>query len=159
MTEKEKRKRKKIDNRRYELQSRATRAEVAACNTLDRVGIRYIKQYHVFTGRKHFYADIYIPAIRLIVEIDGCYHFTDNQRRLDANRSACLRRLGYHVYRITNRNATNPTKLIDKINVLRASKGIALITLPRTLKKPSSAVRTSKKRVCLLKQHTRLSNN
>lgn len=139
------------DNRRYELQAHATQAERAAYRILDHAHIHYVKQYHVFTGRKHFYADIYIPSVRLIVEIDGGYHFTENQRRLDANRSACLRRMGYHVYRLRNADARDPQKLISKIRSLNASRLPRYITNNKTRKMSVDAVKIAKKRNCLHK--------
>lgn len=87
---------------RNELLSKSPRSEEKVCKTLDRLRIRYIRQYPIHTPKKNFYADIYVPSLRLIIEVDGKYHFTERQKRLDANRSACLRRMGYSIYRVIN---------------------------------------------------------
>lgn len=87
---------------RNELLSKSPQSEKRVCKILDELGIRYIRQYPIHTPRKNFYADIYVPSLRLIIEVDGKYHFTDKQKRLDNNRSACLRRMGFSIYRVIN---------------------------------------------------------
>lgn len=101
--------------RRSELMEKSPSAEKAACSILAKTGIRYMRQYPIWTGRKQYFADIYIPSLKLILEIDGTYHFTEKQKRLDENRSAGIRRLGYHVCRLTNKDARNPEKVKAKI--------------------------------------------
>ena len=100
---------------RTELLSKSTSAESACCKILDSLGVKYIRQYPITTPRCQYFADIFIPALRLVVEIDGAYHFTDRQERLDGNRSANIRRKGLHVCRLTNRDARKPEKVIAKI--------------------------------------------
>lgn len=90
---------------RMELFARSTSAEKAACMNLDKMGIAYVRQHWIRTLRRNYFADIYIPALRLVLEIDGRYHDTVGQKRLDGNRSANLRKLGYHVCRLKNREA------------------------------------------------------
>jgi hypothetical protein len=51
-----------------------------------------------------FYADIWIPAVWVIVEVDGLYHETDPVRRaLDAGRSSLFREMDILVKRVRNR--------------------------------------------------------
>lgn len=101
--------------RRSELMEKSTSAEKAICVILTKLGIRYVRQYPIWTGRRQYFADIYIPSLKLILEIDGEYHFTQNQKRLDENRSAGIRRLGYHVCRLTNKDARRVDKVVAKI--------------------------------------------
>lgn len=101
--------------RRSELLEKSPSAEKAACAILARFGIAYVRQYPIWTGRKQYFADIYIPKYRLVLEIDGAYHFKGEQKRLDENRSAGIRRLGYHVCRLTNKDARSPEKVASKI--------------------------------------------
>lgn len=101
--------------RRNELLSKSTDAESSVCRMLDRMGIRYIRQFPIYTGRKKYYADVYIPGMKLIIELDGGYHYTEQQRRRDSNRSAGIRRLGYHVCRINNRDAYTTKVLLSKL--------------------------------------------
>lgn len=105
---------------RLSLLEHTTGAEAAACRALHEAGIKYISQYPIVTGRQTFFADIYIPSLRLVLEIDGGYHFTPEQRRRDANRSAAMRRLGYHIYRLTNAEARRPGRVVAKIARLTA---------------------------------------
>lgn len=104
---------------RKELLSKRTAAEKAVCATLDRMGVKYIPQMPIKTGRKTFYADIYVPSLRLVIEVDGKYHFTDRQRRKDENRSQCLRRMGLHVYRISNPTAPFPKTVLSLLRRCR----------------------------------------
>lgn len=108
---------------RKELLYKSTSAEKSACAILDKLGISYIRQFPIKTPRKQFYADIYIPKFRLVLEIDGAYHYTDNQTRLDNNRSACIRRLGYHLYRLSNKEARNSRHILAILKEL-AYRGI-----------------------------------
>lgn len=100
---------------RKELLANTTGAEKKAAEILERANIRVIKQFPISTGRSTFFADLYLPDYRLVLEIDGGYHFTPDQRRKDANRSAVMRRLGLHIYRLTNHDARNPSKVLAKI--------------------------------------------
>lgn len=101
--------------RRCELLEKSTSAEKTASAILSKMNIPHVKQYPIWTGRKKYYADIYIPMFKLVLEIDGRYHFTDEQNRLDNNRSAGIRRLGYHICRLSNKDARNHVKILSKI--------------------------------------------
>ncbi len=94
-------------NYRQELLYKSTPSEKSVCRILEGMGVKFVRQMQIRTGRKTFYADIYIPSLRLVIEVDGKYHFTQDQKRRDANRSACLRRMGLHVFRICNTTATS----------------------------------------------------
>lgn len=104
-----------IRQRRAELASKSSNAEKAAYNNVSRLGYSAIRQYPVWTKRKIYFADLYIPELKIIVEIDGGYHFTNKQKRLDNNRSNGLWRLGYHVVRLSNHDARNINKVKAKI--------------------------------------------
>lgn len=101
--------------RRLELLSKSTSAEKAACTILGSMRIKYISQFPIKTGRKTYYADIFIPSLRLILEIDGDYHHTREQSRLDKNRSTGIRRLSYHVCRLSNHDAYAISKIKAKL--------------------------------------------
>ena len=109
-------------NYRNELLSKSTSAEKSVCRILDYLNIRYIRQYKIKTAQKTFYADIYIPALRLIIEVDGKYHNTQTQKRLDANRSACIRKLGFHIYRIDNTKAHSAKNVISLLRRYKKRK-------------------------------------
>ena len=107
-----------IRNRRAELMGKAPSAESSAYNIITGMGLRVIRQHPIKTGRHVYFADLYVPSLRLVVEIDGGYHATGLQRRLDRNRSANIRRLGYHVCRLSNRDARCREKVRAKIQAM-----------------------------------------
>jgi very-short-patch-repair endonuclease len=104
--------------RRADLLSKASEAERVAYRILCALGYKVIRQYPINTGRRIYFADLYIPALKLILEVDGNYHLEDNQKRLDSNRSSGIWRLGYHVVRLSNRDARDPEKIEAKINLI-----------------------------------------
>lgn len=108
-----------IRQRRAELSANTSAAEKAAYSNIVRLGYRPVRQYPVWTKRKIYFADLYIPSLKLIIEIDGGYHTTTKQKRLDGNRSSGLWRLGYHVVRLTNHDARNISKIKAKILLVR----------------------------------------
>ena len=58
-----------------------------------------------FTRQKplaHYIVDFYCSHRRLVVEVDGDSHFTDDAVRKDAARTAALEALGLRVLRLTN---------------------------------------------------------
>lgn len=57
----------------------------------------------IYTDNKHFFiADFYIPSKNLIIELDGGYHETSEQKQKDAWRTGVLNSIGYKVIRFTN---------------------------------------------------------
>lgn len=105
-----------IVQRRNELLSKTSDAEKAAYRHIQRLGYEVVRQYPIDTGRHIYFADLYVPALRLVMEIDGGYHYTDKQRRLDNNRSSGMWRKRYHVCRLSNADARNINKIRAKIN-------------------------------------------
>lgn len=104
--------------RRADLMFHTSDAEKSAYNALCKLGYEVIRQYPINTGRKQYFADLYIPKLNCIVEIDGGYHYTKNQKRLDTNRSNGLWRLGYHVLRLSNKECYDIKKICNKINMI-----------------------------------------
>lgn len=49
-----------------------------------------------------FIVDFVCLSKKLVIEVDGEYHFTDEQAELDSNRTNTLNKLGYKVIRFTN---------------------------------------------------------
>lgn len=107
-----------LRRRRAELLNHSSDAEKAAHNALCSLGYKVMRQYPISTGRRLYFADLYIPSLRAVIEIDGGYHYSSNQRRLDTNRSNGLWRLGYHVLRLSNHDARDPNKIKSKIAFL-----------------------------------------
>lgn len=111
-----------IRQRRAELLAKCSDAEKVAYHNLLMLGYKPIRQFPISTGRKLYFADLYIQNLKLIIEIDGGYHNTNKQKRLDNNRSANLRRLGYHIYRLCNSDARSAAKLSQKIESLQRKR-------------------------------------
>lgn len=104
-----------IRQRRSDLAANASNAEIAAFRNLKHLDYSPIRQYPIWTKRRIYFADLFIPSLKLIIEIDGGYHLTKKQRKLDNNRSNGLWRLGYHVVRLSNHDARNINKIKAKI--------------------------------------------
>jgi very-short-patch-repair endonuclease len=51
---------------------------------------------------KQFIVDFYCPAAKLVIEVDGESHFTDEGKAKDVERTAVLENLGLYVLRFTN---------------------------------------------------------
>lgn len=51
---------------------------------------------------KSYFADICIKSRKLIIEVDGGYHNTEEQKEYDAKRDRAFRSIGYTTIRITN---------------------------------------------------------
>lgn len=103
---------------RNDLILNATQAEKVAFANIRKLGYDVIFQKPIYTGRRLYFADIYIPKLNLIVEIDGGYHYTLKQKNKDKNRSSGIWRLGYHVVRLCNRDAKNIVKIAGKIKMI-----------------------------------------
>lgn len=91
---------------RADLIRRATSAEKHFMKLLIRYGIKFECQKIIFLTDKNrqivkFYiADFVIR--KTIVELDGEYHFTKEQRKKDRNRERDLQAKGYKILRIPN---------------------------------------------------------
>lgn len=109
-----------IRQRRVELSSHTSQAEKCAYNNLLKLGYNPIRQYPIWTGRRIYFADLYIRDLRLVIEIDGGYHTTSKQKRLDKNRSGGLWRLGLHVVRLSNHDARDVIKIKSKLQLIKS---------------------------------------
>lgn len=108
-----------IQRIRQELLSNTSNAEKAAIKNCEILGYKVIRQQPFFTGRKLYFADIYLPELQTILECDGGYHYTAEQKRKDSNRSAGIWRKGYHVVRLSNHDAREINKIRAKIELIK----------------------------------------
>lgn len=104
---------------RQDLISKTSDAEKAAIRNCERLGHTVVRQQPILTGRKMYFADIYLPGLKTIVEIDGDYHYAKCQKRKDNNRSAGIWRMGYHVVRLSNHDARDINKVKAKIELIK----------------------------------------
>lgn len=74
-----------------------------------------------------YIVDFYFPAAKLIVEVDGYYHFTPTGKTVDKIRTGVLIRNGYRVLRFPNNEVITHTELvlrrIDKALNVREAPG------------------------------------
>ena len=83
-----------------------------------------------------YYPDLRIAGTKLLIEIDGGYHSSRNQKEKDAQRTKNLERGGFIVLRFTNAQIKNPDLLISKV---RAALGIREIKKPEIVALVSDA--------------------
>ena len=55
----------------------------------------------------HFIVDFYCAKAKLILEIDGSHHYTEEGEAYDSERTAILESIGYKVLRITNNDVNH----------------------------------------------------
>jgi len=111
-----------IRQRRADLLSTSSDAEKTVYTALCRMGYKVIRQQPIYTGKRVYFADLYIPELKTVFELDGGYHYTRNQRRLDGNRSSGIWRMGYHVVRLSNHDARSIEKIKAKIRLILDKK-------------------------------------
>jgi leucyl-tRNA synthetase len=96
------------------MRSESTEAESILWNMLrsKKLGYKFRQQHPI---------DIFIPDFvcldrNLIVEVDGGYHFSEEQKLLDAERTRILEQLGYRILRFTNEDViSHPHGVIASI--------------------------------------------
>ena len=83
-------------------------------------GLRFRRQYPVGP----YFADFACPRLRLIIEVDGATHWTDEAQARDARRHEQLQREGWHEIRVSNEEVYR--------NLDRVLEYIAAVALKRT---------------------------
>ena len=104
-----------LTKRAQELRTEATEQE-------RRLWYTFLRKYPVQFRRQvpidQFIVDFVCTKARMILELDGTQHFTDNGPAYDRERDAILESYGYKVYRIPNNeineNFKNVCDWIDK---------------------------------------------
>lgn len=104
-----------------DLRSRATTAERKFLEVAKAKGLSLKFQYPIFIStateiEKFYIADFCDTKNKIVFEIDGEYHYSEEQSNLDATRTKALNKKGYRVYRITNNDvfAGKSTALLYK---------------------------------------------
>ena len=66
-----------------------------------------------------FYPDLWIMGTKILIEVDGEYHFTDAQKAKDKARSKILNSYGFTVIRCTNSQVLrSPDKIVERIKLV-----------------------------------------
>jgi very-short-patch-repair endonuclease len=87
--------------RAKELRSRMPDAEVILWSHLrhaHRIGMRFRRQHRIGP----YIADFACVLLKIVVEVDGGTHCTDEELAYDARRDEYMRSRGWHVLRVTN---------------------------------------------------------
>lgn len=104
--------REKAESFRLELLEGMTYAEKRFKQACDYLGLKLECQFivYLYKGRlidKFYIADFCDPINKIIIEVDGKYHYTQKQKIKDKDRDYDLSRLGYKVFRISNTQIYN----------------------------------------------------
>jgi very-short-patch-repair endonuclease len=76
------------------------------------LGLKFLRQMPA----NGFIADFCCREVRLVVELDGGIHETEQQAAYDDERDACLRGLGYTILRFSNREVLEePESVLRRI--------------------------------------------
>lgn len=89
-----------------ELDKKTTKSERSLLGALQKTFKKRVKSQQPFViGGKVYYADICIKSLKTIIEVDGGYHDTPEQREKDAIRDAAFKSIGYTTIRVQNDKA------------------------------------------------------
>lgn len=98
----------------YKLKEEMTSAELKFQHISKLKGLKLVPQYKIDIWNKNktridrfYFADFCDIKNKLIFEIDGEYHFTDEQHKKDLKRTRDLVKVGFKVFRITNEDVFN----------------------------------------------------
>lgn len=86
-----------------------TSAELKFMHIAQLKGLKLVPQYliNIYSKNKYrierfYFADFCDPKNHIVFEVDGDYHFTEDQIKRDKQRTKDLVKAGYKVFRITN---------------------------------------------------------
>ncbi len=80
-----------------------TPAEVRFINLLDKLRVRYVFEHAIQTKVSYILVDFYLPKYGIVVEVDGPYHDSPEQKAKDYSRDRFLCDRGHSVIRLTNK--------------------------------------------------------
>lgn len=93
---------KKAEEFRADLVKRQTNAEKRMKAVLKSLDIKYEFQHIFYTAESFYIVDFYLKDFNAVIEVDGGYHNTEDQKKLDKRRDTILSKLGFKTYRISN---------------------------------------------------------
>jgi len=94
--------RKFLESRRKSLRSKLTSAEATLWKSLQGkklVGRKFRRQHSI----ENYIVDFYCALEKLVIELDGAYHFNFAQQTKDEERTLRLQQLGFKVIRFENK--------------------------------------------------------
>jgi leucyl-tRNA synthetase len=91
---------KSEQEKRRRLRNNMTKAETLLWLEIKnkKLGERFLRQYSIHK----FVVDFYCPALKLVIEVDGVTHNTDDEINYDRQREEVISRLGISFLRFTN---------------------------------------------------------
>ena len=108
-----------VSNNKQVLDKKATKYERLLFNALKKHFKDKIKKQQPFMiQNKVYYADICISPLKLIIEVDGGYHNSQEQQIKDRQRDNDFKSIGYNTLRFTNEQVQNKTsrqQIVNKI--------------------------------------------
>jgi len=110
--------RKYLETRRKELRNNSTSAEATLWKSLQRSqldGRKFRRQHSI----ENYIVDFYCPSERLIVELDGAWHFHIDRQNKDYERTLQLETLGFKVVRFENKEVFE--NLVSLLNEIKAN--------------------------------------
>ena len=96
-----------------QLRERMTQAEILMWDKLKNnqfKGYKFRRQHPIH----HFIVDFYCHALKLIIEIDGKYHESEEQKKEDLNRTELLQFQGLKEIRFSNEEVIDDMDLVFK---------------------------------------------
>ena len=79
----------------------------------DALGVRFRRQY----GIGNYIADFYCPNLKLVIELDGSQHFTEEGLEYDKIRENFMKNLGIKTLRFNNNDIINNIEgVLEEIN-------------------------------------------
>lgn len=96
---------------------KATKAEKAAKDYLQKKGLKFVFQKPIIANMNGYIADFYFPDTKTILEIDGGYHEDFEQRKADIKRTKDLNTEGIKVVRMKNEDVYDfnyPKEIFNK---------------------------------------------
>lgn len=110
----------KANSYKSDLTKRTTFPERVFKNILDEYKILYELQHVIYIHNNYvingFYiADFFIPKFNLIIELDGEYHYTPQQKYKDSVRDTLIQNRDYYILRIDNEEVYNKQTVLKKI--------------------------------------------
>lgn len=95
---------------RQELLDKQTPSEKVFKKKLIKAKIKFEEQKVIYFKDSFFIVDFYLPDYKLIIEVDGGYHYTKDKLKSDRIRTINLKKIGYkYLLRYSNKKAETIT--------------------------------------------------
>lgn len=105
-----------VEARMYELRASATYAEINMADILIRHQVKFIHQCPFVFDGKIYFADFFIPDRRLVIEVDGEYHYENTQRDKDRARDIEFKSRKIDVVRVSNNETKDAKRLFLRLS-------------------------------------------